>query len=224
MPEEVNRIVTDHVSDLLFAPSEGAVEQLSAEGIEAGVHDVGDVMYDALLHTRERLPATPPVDVTDGDYILATVHRPRNTDDRDRLETIVEALADTTRPVVFPVHPRTEARLEEYGLREALADEVVVEPVGYLDFLRLLDGAERVVTDSGGVQKEAFFLDTPCVTLREETEWEETVECGWNVLVGADEQRLRAALDREFALTGKPQPYGDGNAADRIVEVLADGR
>jgi UDP-GlcNAc3NAcA epimerase len=222
MPEEVNRVLTDHAADRLFAPSERAVANLAAEGIETGVHRVGDVMYDALLHTRERLPETPPVDVVDGEYVLATVHRPRNTDDPDRLATIVDALADAPLPVVFPVHPRTGARLDEYGLREPLADELLIEPVGYLEFLRLLDGAERVVTDSGGVQKEAFFLDTPCVTLREETEWVETVECGWNVLVGADGRRLRRALDRAFVLEEKPQPYGDGDAAERIVEVLVD--
>ncbi|UWM54321.1 UDP-N-acetylglucosamine 2-epimerase (non-hydrolyzing) [Salinirubellus salinus] len=229
IPEEVNRIVTDHVSDLLFAPTASAVRNLRREGITTGVHDVGDVMYDAMCWARERATDRSGIldelGLEDGQYVLATVHRQRNTEDGSRLETIVSALAESPLPVVFPAHPRTVERLHELGRFGKVADAIsLVDPVGYLDFVRLLTGAERVVTDSGGVQKEAFFLDVPCVTLREETEWTETVDCGWNVLVGADGSAIREALSRPFDLDPdrKPTPFGDGDAADRIVRVLED--
>lgn len=222
MPEEVNRVLTDHVSDLLFAPSEVARQHLQAEQVSGKIELVGDVMYDAILHAYERLPNTVPVDVPEGEYILATVHRARNTDNPNRLRNIVRALSTEPRPVVFPAHPRTTKLLEEYGLREALVGVELIDPVGYLEFLSLLDGAERVVTDSGGVQKEAFFLEIPCVTVRDETEWPETVDNGWNVLVDATEGEIRWGLSREFDRLEKPQPYGDGNASRRIVEVLLD--
>ncbi|MFB6159828.1 MAG: non-hydrolyzing UDP-N-acetylglucosamine 2-epimerase [Haloferacaceae archaeon] len=226
MPEEVNRVLTDHCADLLFVPTETAVDNLRAEGVTAGVHRVGDVMYDALLavrdHAVERSTVVERLGVTDGDYVLATVHRAGNTDDPDRLAAIVSALAATPREVVFPAHPRTVEALEEYGLRErASAALTLADPVGYVDFVRLLDGAAAVATDSGGVQKEAFYLDTPCVTLRNETEWVETVESGWNRLVGADEAAIRRALDRPAVPDERPDVYGDGNAADRIARALA---
>lgn len=225
MPEEVNRVLTDHASDLLLAPTQTAVENLNHEGLTDGVYCTGDVMYDALLRVNEQAESVSTIvgdlDLEEGGYILATVHRAGNTDDPTRLQSIVSALEAIDRPVVLPAHPRTIDRLETYGLYEQAVEGIqVIEPVGYLDFVRLLDGADRVVTDSGGVQKEAFFLDTPCVTLREETEWVETVEAGWNVLVGADPDRIEAGLNREFHLVGKPQPYGDGSAAVRVREVL----
>jgi UDP-N-acetylglucosamine 2-epimerase (non-hydrolysing) len=228
MPEETNRVLTDHCSDLLFAPSTRAADRLAAEGITDGVHVTGDVMYDSLLSGRERARERSSVldrlGYDDGEYGLATVHRATNTDDPDRLVDILAGLAESRRPVVFPAHPRTEQALDDAGLLGDLPGPIeLIDPVGYLDFLRLVDGAERVATDSGGVQKEAFYLDTPCVTLREETEWEETVACGWNVLVGSDSGAIERNLGRVFDTTTKPDPYGDGNAAARIVSALETG-
>jgi len=211
MPEEVNRVLADHAADLLFAPTTEAVANLAAEGITDGVHETGDVMYDALQwateHAADRSGILEDFGVTPGDYVLATVHRERNTDDQERLRSILEGLQRVPRPVVFPAHPRTVDRLERYGLLERAESELrVVDPVGYPDFVRLLEAAERIATDSGGVQKEAFFLDTPCVTLREETEWVETVACGWNELVGADRRAIERALREERSLEDKPSP------------------
>jgi len=225
MPEETNRVVTDHVADLLFAPSQVAAGHLHDEGLDDGVVVTGDVMYDAVLAVRERSRARSTVlerlDLEPGGYVLATVHRAGNTDDRERLAAIVAGLEASPRPVVLPAHPRTVRALEAAGLRDRARSAFrLVEPVGYLDFVRLLAAAERVATDSGGVQKEAFFLDTPCVTLRDETEWVETVAAGWNVLVGADADRIATALAAERDRPPKPQPYGDGTAAERIVEAL----
>ena len=226
MPEETNRVLTDHVSDLLFAPTARGVENLAAEGIDDAVL-TGDVMYDAILWARSRAAERSTVlaehDLAEGEYVLATVHRAGNTDDPERLEAIMAALADCEREVVFPIHPRTRECLDAYGIYEAVAASLtLIEPVGYLDFVRLLDGAERVATDSGGVQKEAFFLDTPCVTLREETEWVETVEAGWNTLVGADEDAIAQALAAPVSLPEKPERYGDGDAAERMVETIEE--
>lgn len=227
MPEEVNRVLTDHASDLLFAPTENARVILAGEGVTAGVHVTGDVMYDTLLWARtralERSTVLDDLGLVPGEYILATVHRAGNTDDPARLAAIIDALAAAPFEVVLPLHPRTEAKLKEHGLWERATSSLrVIDPVGYLDFIRLLDGAERMVTDSGGVQKEAFFLDTPCVTLREETEWPETVDAGYNVLVGVDPVAIQAALARPVSLdpATKPTPYGDGTAAEQIVRLL----
>ncbi|EMA45536.1 non-hydrolyzing UDP-N-acetylglucosamine 2-epimerase [Halobiforma nitratireducens] len=225
MPEEVNRVMTDHASELCFAPSETAVDNLAAEGITDGVYWTGDVMYDALLkardRSRERSTILEDLGVDDGRFVLATVHRQRNTDVRENLESIVAALADVPQPVVFPAHPRTVDRLREYGLWDRTRDTLeVIEPQGYLDFVRLLDAAERVATDSGGVQKEAFFLETRCVTMRPETEWTETVDAGWNRLVAADERRIRQALTSNWKPDSHPRPYGDGLASERIVRLL----
>ena len=227
MPEEINRVLTDHAADLLFAPSKRAVENLAAEGVGDGVHDTGDVMYDAVLWARDRAADHSTVldefGLDEGEFVLATVHRAANTDDPDRLAAIFDALADDAREVVLPAHPRTVSRLEEYGMYED-ADErlTLTDPVGYLDFVRLEDAADVVATDSGGVQKEAFFLDTPCVTMREETEWRETVESGWNALVGADDDAIRRALASAEPPADKPTPYGNGTAATTIAGLLDD--
>jgi UDP-GlcNAc3NAcA epimerase len=227
MPEEINRVLTDHASDLLFTPSESAVETLRSEGITSGVYWTGDVMYDSILAVRddveERSSILQELGLSAGEFVLATVHRQENTDRQPNLEAIVDGLWSASLPVVFPVHPRTVDRLQTYGLWERTTDEFeVIDPLGYLDFVRLLDTAARVVTDSGGVQKEAFFLETPCVTLREETEWTETVDCGWNELVGADEARIRDALQDGQIPEATPNPYGDGKASRRIAEQLRE--
>jgi len=226
MPEETNRILTDHVSDLLFAPSKSAVESLEREGITEGVHFVGDVMYDAILWARkvasEESTILERISVREEEFILATIHRVGNTDNPAKLKAITEALSDAPLPVVLPVHPRTESRLQEYGLWDQTADAIeIIDPVGYIDFVRLLDSAERVATDSGGVQKEAFYLDTPCVTMRKETEWTETVECGRNILVSADRDAIREALRTDEWPDTKQSPYGDGQAAKQVAEVLS---
>ncbi len=225
MPEEINRVLTDHCSDVLFVPSESAVETLANEGITRGVYNTGDVMYDSLLAVRERARECSSIvddlDLTEGKYVLATVHRAANTDNPDRLEAILAGLSNAPAPVVFPAHPRTVEALESRSFDRTLPSNVeLIDPVGYLDFVRLLDGAERVATDSGGIQKEAFYLETPCVTLRDETEWTETVACGWNDLVGADQTAIKRALTREFEPSTDETPYGDGNAAARIVAAL----
>lgn len=230
MPEELNRVMTDHVSDVLYAPIERAVENLEREGITDGVVLTGDVMYDAIQWAREYVTNSEDGGVLDDlpvepeEFVLTTVHRPRNTDDGSRLRAILETLDEHPLPMVFPAHPRVENRMEELGLDADLSEDFhVIEPVGYLDFVRLLDGAERVATDSGGAQKEAFMLETPCVTLREETEWDGTVECGWNRLVGADPDLIREALIEDGERPSRPELFGDGRAAERIVDAIDDG-
>ncbi|WP_132060418.1 non-hydrolyzing UDP-N-acetylglucosamine 2-epimerase [Halorussus amylolyticus] len=227
MPEEINRVLTDHAADLLFAPSRRAVENLRAEGVTEGVHEAGDVMYDAVLWARDRAKDHSTIlaelGVESGEYVLATVHRAANTDDPKRLAAILDALADDSREVVLPAHPRTVNRMREYGMYDDATEKLtLIDPVGYLDFVRLQDEADVVATDSGGVQKEAFFLDTPCVTMREETEWRETVEAGWNTLVGADDDAIRRALTTAERPADKPEPYGDGTAAATITDLLDD--
>lgn len=225
MPEETNRILTDHSSDLLYAPSADAERNLAREGITEGVSVPGDVMYDTLLQVRDRLEDEDPgldgrIDAPD-EYVLATVHREKNTTDPDRLAGIVDGLRRLPLPVVLPAHPRTVAALSEFGLWERATDGIeVVDPVGYPTFLRLLLDSYCVVTDSGGVQKEAFYLDTPCLTVRETTEWTETVDAGWNVLVGADPDRIEDAYYAFGTLPAKPDLYGNGEAARSIVADL----
>jgi UDP-N-acetylglucosamine 2-epimerase (non-hydrolysing) len=226
MPEETNRVLTDHASDILFAPSERAVSNLDTEGISTDVYSVGDVMYDSLLWARDKADSISTIredlDIEEKAYILSTVHRPRNTDNPDRLRDIIQTLVSESRPVVFPAHPRTVKQLEKYDLYDVAESELILtEPLGYLDFVSLQAGADIIVTDSGGIQKEAFFLDVPCVTLREETEWTETVECGSNVLVGADTEKLEDALANPPISDTDAQPYGDGDAAEKIVNRLA---
>lgn len=224
MPEEVNRVLTDHCSDLLFTPSRSAVSNLRQEGITDSVFDVGDVMYDAVLKVRDRLPETAGIVERlglDTSFVVATIHRPHNTDDPDRLTAIIEGLSSLRVPVVFPVHPRTSEALETYGLWEYADEELtVIEPLGYTDFIGLVDAATYVVTDSGGVQKEAFYLETPCITVRPETEWSETVECGWNTLASATAAAIRESVQTFERPASKPSLYGDGTASKRIVEIL----
>ncbi len=227
MPEEVNRILTDRISDQLFCPTAAAVAHLRREGITQGVHNTGDVMYDAALHFArlagersgilERLGAAP------GGYLLATCHRPQNTDDPAALAAIVRALADSGERVIFPVHPRTTGFLRRDGLLERLegAGRIsVIEPVGYLEMIQLESHARMIVTDSGGVQKEAYFYRVPCITLREETEWVETVEDGWNLLAGSDYDRILGAIRTFSPPAQQTAHYGDGHASEAIVHLL----
>lgn len=231
MPEEVNRVLTDHTATLLFAPTEGAAARLVREGISEGqVRLVGDVMYDVALYygakARRESNVLDRLGLEPGGFALATVHRAENTDDADRLRVVFESLKAFTRetPVILPLHPRTRAALERESLMGLAQHSVrIVDPVGYLDMVRLEQGARLVITDSGGVQKEAFFAGTPCVTLRDETEWTELVDLGWNRLappVGV-EAVLPTLLTALHAGQGQPAtPYGDGQSARRIVEDL----
>jgi UDP-N-acetylglucosamine 2-epimerase (non-hydrolysing) len=225
MPEEVNRVLTDHCSDLLFCPTATAVANLAAEGIWDGVHLVGDVMVDAMHYNRaiaeERSGILEDVGVRSGEYLAITVHRPSNTDDRESMAAIVGALGEAGVPTVFPVHPRTRKYLEQYGLLAEMPENVqVVEPLGYIDMIRLMAHAKKILTDSGGIQKEAYMLGVPCITLRENTEWVETIEAGWNVLVGAGREGIVDAI-RSFSPGSRQKDiFGDGNASLRIREIL----
>ncbi len=234
MPEEHNRVLTDHCSDLLLCPTQTAVDNLAREGLPASQPGVrlalvGDSMYDAvLLFARlgnQRSRILDDLGLQRGGYRLATVHRQENTDEAQRLEAILEGLLRSQLPVILPVHPRTQARLAELGLLEKLAGTHLrlIEPLGYLDMLVLEQNARQILTDSGGMQKEAFFFEVPCVTLRDETEWIETVQSGWNVLAGADAAKIEAAFNtlhpEDSAL---PQIFGDGHAAEKIVSNLTE--
>jgi UDP-N-acetylglucosamine 2-epimerase len=223
MPEELNRILTDHASDLLLCSTETAVGNLEREGVAGDVQLVGDVMADVSLAFRdiaeERSGILSELGVEPGAYLVATAHRPGNVDRPERLERLVELLAAMPRPVVFPVHPRTQLRLEDTGLIDRLGGVRLTPPLGYLDFLKLVRHARAVLTDSGGVQKEAYLHAVPCVTLRDTTEWVETVEAGWNVLVDLDRDAAIAALERNSPAE-RPELYGGGHAAERVSEVL----
>jgi UDP-GlcNAc3NAcA epimerase len=227
MPEEINRIVADRISDFLFCPTERAVEQLRREGITDNVHNAGDVMYDAVLYYRDKVRPAYPLDtwnLKEQHYALCTVHRAENTDDPQNFTEIWNALTQIARslPVVLPLHPRTR-KLHQKTIASADGSGLrVIEPVSYLEMMRLEMSAAVILTDSGGVQKEAFFHRVPCLTLREETEWVETTESGWNILCGADRNRILgawAALEKAPAAS-TVGPYGDGNASDRIVQLL----
>ncbi|MBW3607587.1 MAG: UDP-N-acetylglucosamine 2-epimerase (non-hydrolyzing) [Actinobacteria bacterium] len=225
MPEELNRVVTDHVSDLLLVPSQNAAGNLAREGVAGDVQVVGDVMVDVarLLGPRARAEDGPLRDagVSPGAYVLVTAHRAGTVDDPVRLERLVELLLGVELPVVLPLHPRTRARLEAAGLTARLErGATLLPPLGPLAFSALLTRARAVLTDSGGVQKEAYLAGVPCVTLRDSTEWVETVDAGWNVLVDLDDAAAHAALARE-APAQRPQLYGDGHAADRVVAAMA---
>jgi UDP-GlcNAc3NAcA epimerase len=225
MPEEVNRIVADHLSDLLLCPSQVAVTHLAAEGISKNVHITGDVMLDVLNWARQRLSAVPSgildrLGLTRQGYLLATVHRSENTDDPVRLSGIVTAFNAIDEPIVFPVHPRARKVMSQSGCQ--LGPHVqLIDPLSYLDMVAVTGSARLVLTDSGGLQKEAYWLGVPCLTLRDETEWVETVDAGWNTLVSADAMRIEQAV-RAFAPAGLPPAlYGDGAAAVKCVDLLS---
>ncbi len=225
MPEEVNRILTDRIANVLFCPSDAAVRNLAAEGITRGVYRVGDVMYDGLLYNLALAEAQSTILADLGlkprGYLLVTVHRAGNTDRREHLAAILAALAQIDEPIVFPAHPRTRKQMALFGL-SAPPNVRLIEPVSYFDTLVLQKHARLLLTDSGGMQKEAYCLQTPCITMREQTEWVETVEVGWNMTVGADTNRIIQAV-RTFAPPAEHPPlYGDGHAAEQIVAILEE--
>jgi len=225
-PEERNRVLTDQLSALLCCSTQEAAAQLGREGAPGAAVVVGDVMVDVALATRERALARTDVleryGVSSGGYVLATAHRPANVDDPASLERLVALLEAVEEPVIMPLHPRSLARLEHHHLHaRAAAAASLTAPLGYLEFAALLHHARAVLTDSGGVQKEAYLAGVPCVTLRERTEWGETVEAGWNTLVGLDADAAVAALARTPPAQ-RPPLYGDGAAGARIVAALED--
>jgi len=250
IPEEVNRVLTDHVSTLLFAPTQTSVENLKREGLNDGVYLTGDVMLDSFLHfsriAEQRSKILDKLGVKGGEYLLATVHRARNTDNKENLKSIVEAFLSIEEKSVFPVHPRTWKMLKEFGLltdspitnhqspvtnHQSLITNyqlpipihhlLLIPPVGYLDSIVLTKNARKVLTDSGGLQKEAYFSKVPCITLDEATGWPETVEDGWNILVGADKEKIIEAV-RDFEPKGKQRNvFGDGKAAQKMASSIS---
>jgi UDP-N-acetylglucosamine 2-epimerase len=224
MPEEINRVLADRLADLLFCATDTAARNLAQEGIVSGVYCVGDVMYDAALHfapiAATRSCALEQLRLAPKKYLLATVHRSANTDNRENLQRIFCALDQLREPVVFPVHPRTRAALNEAQI-ETRSHIRLIEPVGYLDMLNLEKNARKILSDSGGVQREAYYLGVPCITLRNETEWVETVDDGWNVLVGTNVAQIVNAVETFEPPTNKPSGrFGDGHASEKIVEIL----
>jgi UDP-GlcNAc3NAcA epimerase len=224
MPEEINRIVADRVSRWLFCPTQTAIENLEREGISKGVHQIGDVMYDAVLMMREQAHARSTIlerlGLTPGGFQLATLHRAENTDTAAALARSIAYLerAAEDLPVLLPVHPRTRAAASRADIK--FNGIKLTEPVGYLDMISLLDSCTRVLTDSGGLQKEAYWYGVPCVTMRPSTEWVDTVELGANTLVDDDPDRIVAAVREARIPDGRPPLYGDGRASGRIADLI----
>lgn len=225
MPEEINRVLTDHVSTWLFCPTSTAVNHLKTEGITERVDLTGDVMLDALRYNsrlaENQSTILSELELKKGEYVLITLHRAENTDDPARLSQIIGAINELPLPAVLPLHPRTRSRLAPLGLEITNPHVTLIDPVGYLDMLQLEVNAKKILTDSGGVQKEAFFAKVPCITMRDETEWVETVELGTNVLVGADQSKILEAVHRfEVDFAQVPEVFGNGHAADKIMDRL----
>lgn len=224
MPEEINRVVTDRISRFLFCPTEAAMRNLSREGMRESAYLVGDVMLDTLMMHQHLIDRHSTVldrlgVVTKG-YYLATVHRASNTDKVGNLTSILQSLNCLEAPVIFPLHPRTKKSMGLHNLSSIVGRGVrLIEPVGYLDMLSLESHARKILTDSGGVQKEAYILETPCVTLRNETEWVETLENGWNILAGVEREAILSAT-QSMPTGPHQQPYGDGHASEKVVETL----
>jgi UDP-N-acetylglucosamine 2-epimerase len=231
MPEEHNRVVADHCSDLLFCPTQTAVSNLAREGVTKGVHLVGDTMYDAVLQfssiARKRSTILNDLKLQPKAYLLTTIHRPYNSDIPENLQNILSAFAEIGEVIVFPVHPRTRKKIAEFEHRfqHDLTNINMIEPVGYLDMLVLEENARLILTDSGGMQKEAYFFSVPCITLRPETEWVETVEAGWNVVAGADTSAIVDSYQKAINSppTNRPNMYGDGAASSEVVRYLIEG-
>ena len=238
MPEEQNRILTDHVSDVLLCPTQTAVENLAKEGITAGVINTGDIMYDAVLRNiniatkkyseglwlEEIIKQNGDViNLNENEYYLATIHRAENTDNPEKLSKILKAFSGLEKPVLLPLHPRTKKLIEKSHVE--LSNVIIINPVGYLLMLYLTSNAYMVVTDSGGLQKEAYFLKTPCTTLRDQTEWVETLENSWNVLSHIEVEEITSKVQRELTCLRYPQPklFGDGKAAFKICEAIING-
>lgn len=226
MPEEINRILTDRISTYLLCPTKEAIKNLGNDGIKQGVYNVGDVMYDAALYFSKQAEQKGTIlkrlELTKQKYILATCHRAENTDDHERLSGIMLALAELAKelPVVFPMHPRTRTFISQYKLEKFLQNLCILEPLPYLEMVALERNAHAILTDSGGIQKEAFFYGVPCITMRDETEWIETIDLGWNQLVGADTNKIKSATIRADKGCDNSLPYGDGTSSMQIINTL----
>jgi len=219
MPEEINRIATDHISDKLFAPTENALALLEKEGLKSKAYLTGDVMYDAFLHNMTIAEKKYNVgDLTKlTSFYLATIHRPQNTDDHQKLQSIFEALSELDLPVLLPLHPRTQKLAGEIKYSSSVH---IINPVGPLQMTLLLKHCKKVLTDSGGLQKESYWMNKACVTMREETEWVETLHNNWNILAGSDKQKILAGIKNdEFGI--QQNAYGNGQAAEKIVELIS---
>jgi len=228
MPEEINRLMTDHVSNILFCPTETAVQNLKNEGIKNGVFNIGDVMVDVLLNNlklAQKSNILKKLKLTPNQYLATTIHRPNNTDDKNNLKNIVEAFVDSEKIIVFPIHFRTQKYLKKFKLFDKLkkSDNVLaIYPIGYLDFLWLMKNAQKILTDSGGIQKEAYILKKPCITLRENTEWVETIKEGWNILIYANKDKILDAIENFNPKKQSKQLFGDGKASEKIVKILEE--
>ncbi len=226
MPEEINRVMTDHLSRWLFATSDIAINHLKREGITQGIYDVGDIMFDSILFAKTKVEAEDKLlnelSLKHREYYFCTLHRAENTDDKNILSRLLRGLSELNLPIIFPLHPRTKKRIAEFNL-ELPKSIRAIEPVGYLDSVSLMMKAAAVLTDSGGIQKEAYYLEVPCITLREETEWVETADVGWNAIVGSDPQKLLNAISQLSSVRTRKHPplYGSGNTAEKISEILA---
>jgi len=227
MPEEINRVVTDHLSDILLCPSRTAVTNLQKEGILIGVYEVGDIMLDALLFAKDKAKRSVKIlerlKIEKKRYILATLHRAENTDNRKRLGSILRAFLNSNEIIVFPLHPRTKKMIKLFCMESLLGKNVkIIEPVGYLDMVWLEQNARMILTDSGGIQKEAYWLKIPCITLRDETEWVETVTSGWNVLTGANNSKMLSNIANFILPQEHSSLYGDGQTAKKCCEKIID--
>ena len=221
MPEEINRILTDHASDILFTPTDLGAQNLINEGINNNkIFNVGDVMYDASVYFSKKAVKSKIIeDLNIDQFVLATIHRAENTDNLERLENIFKGLSKSSLPVILPVHPRTKSCLEESSIQ--IGKNInLIEPVGYLEMIWLESNCQLICTDSGGVQKEAYFFRKPCITMRDETEWVELVESGWNILVGANEKIISSNINNFDVPKEYKSMYGEGNAAITIIDIL----
>jgi UDP-N-acetylglucosamine 2-epimerase (non-hydrolysing) len=228
MPEEHNRVVTDHVADLLLAPTQVAVDHLASEGLAQRTVLVGDVMTDVLFEVRDRVSGAPStlceeLGLEPRGFYVATIHRAENTDDPVRLSEVARGLAALDKPVILLAHPRVVAKAAAHGISLTQGALIAHAPLAYPDLIAAVLASAGVVTDSGGLQKEAFLLRVPCTTVRTETEWVETVNLGWNVLASTAEQ-IAAGVARPHPLPDDAAPYGDGHAAERVIDVLSSAR
>jgi UDP-N-acetylglucosamine 2-epimerase len=223
MPEEINRVLTDHISDLLLCPTQTAVDNLKQEGITKGVHLVGDVMYEALMwalkKARTHSTILDDLKLTPKNYLLATVHRAENTDNPERLNNILTAFNQITENLIWPVHPRTRKKLVELNWLPGNYIQLV-EPIGYLDMVRIEENARTIITDSGGIQKEAFWLQVPCVTLRDETEWVETVESGWNTLTNTNQEKILESVNSDYSNLSRKDTLIKEKSPSKIITRL----
>jgi UDP-N-acetylglucosamine 2-epimerase (non-hydrolysing) len=224
MPEETNRIIIDNISDYLFTPTHKGIENLNASGIKDNVFMVGDVMLDSMLHyqnnIRMRSQIVDELGLVDNQFFVLTIHREANTDNETRLRSIIDALSLVHMKIIFPIHPRTKQKIKNYGI-QIPNNFITIPPQGYFEFLRLIYHSQKLLTDSGGAQKQAFFLNKPCVTLRANSEWNETIENGWNILVDSNKEKILSAIS-DFNPEVSPDLtiFGNGHCAEKIIDII----